>query len=312
VLVDGGRVLVLGTGALACAIGARLARAGTHVTLAGTWPEALEAIAARGIRVHEGGRRWAARVSAVPIDARLEPFPLALVLVKSHRTARTAAVLAGSLAVDGLAVTLQNGLGNREALEATLGRQRVAAGAAFLGASVLGPGEVEFHPGRVVLDSACGDERVRWLARRLEQAGLAVEVSPAFAPVFWRKLAVNCAINAATALHGVANGALLGDARLRRTLEDAARETGAVATARGVLFEGDPAEAAVEVARATASNRSSMLQDLARGARTEVDSLNGAVAHEGHRLGVPTPVNAQLFRLVRAREGRPLAQEAHA
>jgi 2-dehydropantoate 2-reductase len=312
VTVGDRRVLVLGTGALACAIGARLARTGTDVTLAGSWPEALEAIAARGICVREGGRRWTARVAAVPIDARLEPFPLALVLVKSHRTVHAAGVLAGALAGDGLALTLQNGLGNREALEAALGRRSVTAGVAFLGATVLGPGEVVFHPGRVVLDSAGGDERLRGLARRLEQPGLAVEVSPAFAPVFWRKLAANCAINAPTALHGVVNGALLDDAGLKRTFEAAARETGEVAVARGVRLEGDPAEAAIEVARATAANRSSMLQDLARGARTEVDALNGAVADEGRRLGVPTPVNARLFRLVREREGRPLAGEAPA
>ena len=86
-----------------------------------------------------------------------------------------------------------------------------------------------------------------------------------------------------------------------------------MAAASGIRLEGDPAEAAVELARATAANRSSMLQDLARGARTEVDALNGAVADEGRRLGVPTPVNAQLLRgsCAHARAGRS-REEAHA
>lgn len=305
------RLLVLGTGALACLVGARLARAGAEVTLAGSWAEALEAIAARGIRVHDREESWTARVSAVPLDAPLAPFRLALVLVKSHRTVRAAAALGGLLEDGGLALTLQNGLGNRELLERALGRA-VAAGAAFLGATVLGPGELTSVAGRIVLDSALGDARVADLAAQLQAAGFEVELTDAFLPVFWAKLAANCAINAPTALHGVANGALVESAELRRTLERAAREVAAVAEARGIRLERDAAETALEVAQATATNRSSMLQDLARGARTEVDALNGAISAEGRRLGVPTPVNEQLFRAVRAREGRPLPEEARA
>jgi 2-dehydropantoate 2-reductase len=64
------------------------------------------------------------------------------------------------------------------------------------------------------------------------------------------------------------------------------------------------------VARATAENRSSMLQDVERGARTEIDALCGAVSREGRHRGVPTPVNQDLWRRVRLREGRPVrAQE---
>lgn len=306
------RVLVLGTGALACLLGARLARAGAEVTLAGSWAEALEAIAARGILVHEGAQSWTARVAAVPLDAALAPFRLALVLVKSHRTGRAAAALGALLEDGGLALSLQNGLGNHERLERALGSGAVAAGAAFLGATVLGPAELTSIGGRIVLDSGHGDARVRGLAAQLEAAGLEVELTDAFLPVFWAKLAANCAINAPTALHGVANGALLESAELRSTLERAAREVAAVAQARGVRLERDAAETAVEVALATATNRSSMLQDLARGARTEVDALNGAISAEGLRLGVPTPVNEALFRAVRAREGRPVPGAARA
>jgi 2-dehydropantoate 2-reductase len=86
----------------------------------------------------------------------------------------------------------------------------------------------------------------------------------------------------------------------------AAREVGAVAAARGVDLQADPAELADAVAAATAGNRSSMLQDLDRGAVTEIDAMCGAVVSEGRRLGVPTPVNESLWHAVRAREGRPL------
>ncbi len=298
------RVLVVGTGGLACALGASLARAGSDVTLAGSWSEALAAIGARGVVVHQDGDTWTARPRAAAIDARLEPGPVALVLVKSHRTLRAAAALGGALETDGVAVTLQNGLGNREALQAALGRERVLSGVAIMGATVLGPGEVRFIPGRVVLER---DARGRGeaLAERLRTAGLEAETTEDLEPIAWTKLAANCAINPLTALHRCANGALLEDPQLRDALERAAREVGAVARARGIALPRDPAVAAIEICRATAGNRSSMLQDVERGAPTEIDALSGAVAAEGRRLGVPTPVNDQLFAAVRALEGRP-------
>lgn len=299
----GERVLVVGTGALACAIGALLARAGGDVTLAGSWPEALAAIEERGILVEEDGVSWSARVRALPIDARIEPFRRALVLVKSHRTVRAAAALRAALTPDGLALTLQNGLGNREQLEAPLGAHRVAAGVALLGATSIGPGQVRAIRGRLVVERA---PRAAGLVDLLRAAGLDVETTSRFGPVAWAKLAANCAVNALGALHGVANGALLEHADWRRELESAAHEVAAVAAASGVDLDCDAAAFAVEVARATAGNRSSMLQDVARGAQTEIDALNGAVVLEGRRLGIATPVNERLWYAIRAREGRAL------
>ncbi|HVO10008.1 MAG TPA: 2-dehydropantoate 2-reductase [Vicinamibacteria bacterium] len=303
------RVLVVGTGGLACALGAGLSRAGGEVTLAGSWSEALAAIEARGIVVHQEEETWTARPRAVAVDGGLDPVSLALVLVKSHSTTRAAAALGGALEPDGLAVTLQNGLGNRETLRAVLGSERVLAGVAILGATVLGPGEVRLVAGRVVLER---DPRGRGeaLARLLRTAGLGVETTDDLPPIAWTKLAANCAINPLTALHRLPNGALLEDAQLRAELGRAAREVGAVAEACGIRLPRDAGQAALEICRATAGNRSSMLQDVERGAPTEIDALNGAVAREGRRLGVPTPVNDHLFAAVRALEGRPLAAEA--
>ena len=83
-------------------------------------------------------------------------------------------------------------------------------------------------------------------------------------------------------------------------MEGAAREAGAVARAAGVVLAEDPVERVRLVARATAANRSSMLQDVERGRRTEVDAINGAVAERGRALGVPTPINETLADLVRS------------
>ena len=301
-------IAIFGTGALACAVGSRLARAGAHsVTLVGSWTEGLERVATRGIVVHDPGGTWSVRVQTSSLEEARGPMPLALVLTKSLRTAQVAERLARVLAPRGLAVTLQNGLGNRRRLEVALGRARVAVGVAVLGATLVAPGEVRVVPGRIVL----GEEpetagRLAALAHRLRAAEIGVETTREVPRLVWRKLVANCAINPTSALAGVPNGALLDDPALRGTLLAAAAEAGAVAAAKGISLGDDPMVLATQVAETTASNRSSMLQDLERGALTEIDSMNGAIVSEGRRLGVPTPVNESLWRRVREREGRPV------
>ncbi len=281
--------------------GASLARAGHRVTLAGTWRAALFALAHDGVRVQSGDGDWSARVNSVAVGAPVPPHDLVLVLVKSHQTRSVASFAARAAGIGGFLLTLQNGLGNREILEAEAGRGRVGLGVTTAGATVLAPGWVRGFPAPTLLgDDGAG--RAARVAALFREAGLACDVSPDIDSVAWRKLAVNCAINPLSALAGVVNGALLERPDARAQLEAAAREAGAVATALGVALAADPVALAVETAHRTAGNRSSMLQDLDRGVRTEIDAINGAVVALGQRLGVSTPVNAELVRAVHERE----------
>lgn len=291
------RVLVLGTGAMATLFAARLGRL-VPVTVAGTWAAGLDALAGRGARVDGEAP---VPVAARPLDAPGEPADLVLVVVKAGQTAAVAPAAARALAPGGAVVTLQNGLGARETLAAAAGSERVGAGVTTLGATLLGPGLVRAFPGHVVLE-AHASAAVTALADALVRAGVLTETVKDLEPHRWRKLAVNCALNAVTAVLDVPNGALLDDPAARALAEASAREVAAVARARGVVLPGDPAVDALSVARRTLGNRSSMLQDLDRGAPTEIAFLNEAVAREGRRLGVPTPVNAQLARQVRELE----------
>jgi 2-dehydropantoate 2-reductase len=293
-------ILVFGTGALACLFGARLARAGHTVTLAGTWADALAVLQRSGIQVEDADGHWRARVRAVRLGGTLPEADLVLVLVKSYNTPAVAPLLTRTLRPDGDVLTLQNGLGNRETLEQALGRP-VLVGVTTAGATLLGPGRIRAHRAPTTLgDDGAG--RAARVAALFREAGLDSSVSPDIDRLLWRKLAANCAINPLSALLGVPNGALLESAEHRATLESAAREVAAVAAARGLDLGEDPAALAGHVAQATAENRSSMLQDLERGAPTEIEAINGAVAREGRRLGVPTPVNEALAEAVRARE----------
>ena len=291
-------VLIAGSGAMACLFGARLSPH-ADVTLLGTWPEGVAALQRHGVRLEAGGMetRHAVSVTSDPADCRGARF--ALVLVKSWQTGRTSAMLADCLAPDGVALTLQNGLGNLEVLRSALGPERAALGVTTMGATLVEPGAVRV--GGTGPTYVARHPRLEAPLGLLRQAGFEVEVEDDLASVQWGKLAVNAGINPLTALLRVANGALLEDAHARAILGEAAREAAAVAAALGLrLPYRDPAAQAEQVAGRTAGNRSSMLQDVLRGAPTEIDAINGAVAEAGERLRVPTVVNRTLWRLVRA------------
>ncbi|MBZ5494921.1 MAG: ketopantoate reductase family protein [Acidobacteriia bacterium] len=286
------QLTIVGTGAMACLFGARLAPV-AQVVLTGSWIEAVAAIRDSGIVVEEDGKRTTASLTAIPWSAAIEPADLALILVKAWQTEEVALHLERLLKPEGVALTLQNGLGNLEALG-----PRACLGVTYSGATLLGPGRVQ--PGGMGSTWIAGPE---WIVQLFRRAGMEAErgAPDQIDGLLWGKLVVNCGINALTALLRVPNGELLQRPDAAYLMERAALECADVAGAKGVdLPFADPAEKVREVARLTATNRSSMLQDVLRGAPTECEAIHGAVAGWGKRLGVPTPVNEVLFRLVRA------------
>jgi 2-dehydropantoate 2-reductase len=229
-----------------------------------------------------------------------------LVLVKSWQTERVAKQLADCLADDGLAVTLQNGLGNREHLARTLGLSRVALGVTTTGATLLGPGLVRAGGEGVV--SMGTHPHLEPLEAALTEAGFNVQTVADTDSLVWGKLVINAAINPLTALLRVPNGELLYRPAAHRLMGLLAQETAAVANAQEIQLPFDNAvRAAEEVANKTASNHSSMFQDIRRGAPTEIDAICGAITKTGEKLGVPTPVNRVCWHLTRA--SFPFAQQ---
>lgn len=297
------RVVIIGAGALGGVLGFYLAAAG-DVALVDPWAEHVAAIRARGLSCERDGATEVRAVRAVGDPALAGPADVALVLVKARQMGWAAEACRRALAPDGVAYTLQNGVGNREALAAALGEARAGQGVTALGATLLGPGRVRHAgAGHTALGAAPDPARAAALAALLTACGLPASVEADVEGLVWGKLVVNAGINALTALLRVPNGALAEAPAARALLEAAVAEAAAVAAARGVTLPyPDPAAHALAVARATAANRSSMLQDALRGAATEVATINGAVAREGARLGVPTPLNAALAALVEALE----------
>ena len=297
-------ILVAGTGALACLFAARLAAHGDKVTMLGNWSEGLAALRNHHLRLLEmDGSTHQYPVEVMDGLSCEGDYQHALVLVKSWQTERTAWQLKQCMSVNGIALTLQNGLGNAETLMKVLGKECVAIGVTTLGARMLEPGYVQHTgDGRVTLAASPG---VHSLAEQLGEAGFQVEMTSDLASLQWGKLVINAAINPLTALLRVANGELLSRAGARELMKEAALEAASVAASLGIgLPYSDPVRAVEEVARNTASNISSMLQDVLRGTPTEIDAINGAVARAGATTGMPTPLNNLLWRLVKVLDQR--------
>lgn len=281
---------------------------------------ALGSLFAYYLRSHTSSEVWLLARSPVPdtvsvadqgsafipvMTHALQPVDLLLVMVKAYATADALRWAAGAVGPQTVALTLQNGLGNAEILAELLGPERVLAGTTAQGATLLSPGQVRHGgagPTHIApwLPGGPAAARAAGVAALLTEAGLPAAVAADPRPLLWAKLAVNCGINALTAILRVPNGELLNRPGARHLMEAAAAEAGAVAAAAGIRLAEDPVERVTQVARATAANRSSMLQDVERGRRTEVDAINGAVAGRGRTLGVPAPVNETLAELVRS------------
>jgi 2-dehydropantoate 2-reductase len=290
-------ILIIGTGALATLFAARFARADAFVTMLGTWADALAIINDKGVHVEGETQSYPVRATSDPNECR--GMPNALVLVKSWQTERAAQQLTGCLPEDGVALTLQNGLGNHTILASHLGSQRVLQGVTTLGATLNAPGEVcQGGEGPVSFDSHL---RLPAIENMLHASGFDVEVVDDIQPLVWGKLVVSSALNPLTALLRIKNGEILEQPTALGLMGALADETSSVAKILGVVLPfKDPQQAVEEVARRTAENLSSMLQDILRGAPTEIDAINGAVVQLAEKYNLQVPVNRTILSLVKA------------
>ena len=293
-------ILLVGTGALSTLFAARLSEAGHHVSMLGTWKDGLQALSERGARITDAnGAERAYHVHATSDPNEVKGIKNAIVLVKSWQTERVANQLKGILAPDGIALTLQNGLGNRERLARDLGAGRVALGITTTGATLLGPGHVKTGGEGII--SLEQNPALAPLETALRSSNFNLHIVTDARSLVWGKLVINAAINPLTALLRVPNGELLNHPWARKAMSALARETAQVAEAERVSlpFE-DPIKAAEEVARKTAKNLSSMFQDVRRGAPTEIDAICGAVTERGEKHGIDTPYNRSCWQLVKS------------
>ena len=192
-------ILIVGTGALAILFASRLTSGGQRVTMLGTWRAGLSALHENGARlVDANGNEQSFSVCVTDNPKDCVGIKHAIVLVKSWQTERAARQLKDCLADDGLAITLQNGLGNREILVKELGEARAAIGTTTTGATLLGPGLVKAGgEGKISIEAhpAIGPTE-----EALRSAKFNVEIVEDAQSLIWGKLVINAAINPLTAL----------------------------------------------------------------------------------------------------------------
>ena len=308
------KITVFGVGAMASLFGSRL-KAVAQVTLFGHWLAQIEALQQRGLTVAEVDGRQTRHTLRVTNDLNeIEMADVVLILVKSYQTATVAPHVAKILGSEGVALTLQNGLGNVEQLANAVGCERVALGVTAQGATLIAPGHLR-HAGLGLTHLASDPKiatKIQTVAALFNESGLETTVVDNANSLLWGKLAINAGINPLTALLEVSNGELLKRDAWRNLMVAAANEVAAVAIAQGIgLPFSDVSSRVCEVSWATAHNRSSMLQDISRQAPTEIDAICGEVVRYGQQAGIPTPINQTLWRLVKAKEaGHPFLSAA--
>jgi 2-dehydropantoate 2-reductase len=303
---DWAKIAVVGAGAVGGYFGGMLARSGAPVVMIGR-PAFVEAVKKNGLFLDTLHFQESVRVEAVTDLSGIRAAEIVLFCVKTTDNAATARAIAPLLASEALVVSFQNGVDNVEQIRVSAGIDALPA-VVYIAASVPQPGRVK-HVGRGDLVVGPRNTKTERIASLFERAGVPCRISENIAGELWTKLIWNCALNAISALGKAKYGQIAASDDARKVVQTVVYEVLAVARAANIQPPGleDPKAAlagAFKIATQMAEALSSTAQDMSRGKRTEIDSLNGYVSRRGAELGVSTPVNHALYTLVKLAEGR--------
>lgn len=298
------RVAVVGAGAVGGYFGGIMARAGAPVVMIGR-AKFVESVYKNGLFLDTVQFQERVNLKASTEMSATKGADFVLFCVKTTDTAAAAKELCKWLSPDCIVVSLQNGVNNVEEIRKASSIDALPA-VVYVAAATPEPGRVK-HLGRGDLVVGPKEERTEKFAHLCERTGLPCRISENIEGELWAKLVWNCALNAVSGLGRVTYGEIIASEDAKRIVEAAVYEVLAVARAKGIHPPGleDPKAAlagAFKIAEQMKGTRSSTAQDMARGKRTEIDSLNGYVDRVGSALGVATPVNHTLYTLVKLQE----------
>jgi len=300
------KIAVVGAGAVGGYFGGIMARAGAPVVMIGR-AAFVEAVNQNGLLLDTLHFKESVRVQAsTEIDAA-RGAEVVLFCVKTTDTAETARALAPLLSPNAIVISMQNGVDNAEQIRAASGLDALGA-VVYVAASVPQAGSIK-HVGRGDLVVGPRNARTEHIAALFERAGVPCRISENIEGELWTKLTWNCALNAVSALGRAKYGQIAANEEACKVVADVVHEVLAVARAANIHPPGlENPQVALASALKGASQMSEALsstaQDLLRGKRTEIDSLNGYISRRGAALGVPTPINQALFALVKLAESR--------
>lgn len=301
------KIVILGAGAMGSLYGGPLS-VHHEVWLLDVWKEHVEKINKEGLVIRQGDTEFSTyHPKAAGSAGEIGTADLAIIFVKSVDTSAALAKNREIFGPDTMVLTLQNGYGNDEDILPYIKSENLFVGTTACGATMLGPGEV-FQAGKgmtsIGVTRTGSLERAQQIADVLEESGFAAKAAPDVMEAVWTKLLVNVGLNAPLALLGVRNG-FIGDSPHAMEIGKALVAEGvAVAEAEGVRLDGDAIvqHYYVEGSKVVGKNRCSMLQDIDRKRKTEIEKINGAIVRLGRRHGISTPYNEVFTLLVQAKE----------
>jgi 2-dehydropantoate 2-reductase len=299
------KIVIMGAGAMGCLFGGLLTLSEEEVWLVDIRKEQIDALTSVGLSLEAKEKSQIIRVKATSDITSIGRADWVIFFVKTYHTQKAASDSLVLEKEDTIFLTLQNGLGNEEAICKFVDPKKVMLGVTNHGATLLGPGHIR-HAGWGKTYIGELDRkvtpRVAQIAQLFTKAGIESEVSSNIQGLVWNKLFINVGINAVAALTGLKNGRLLDHPETLRMMEELVSEAVAVARKKGIQIEGNPLETVKAVAEATRENRCSMGQDFDNWRKTEIDAINGAVVREAERLGIAVPYNQMITDLVKVIE----------
>lgn len=303
------KIAVIGAGAMGSVIGGLLAKAGNEVTLVDVWKQAVDAINASGLKIEDkAGSVATIKVRATDQPASAGAKDLVLVFVKCYDTEVAVRNALAMIASNTVVLSLQNGWGNGPRIAKIVGEEKLLLGVCYHSATVAGPGHV-LHAGKGItfmgeLNGKMSDRLAR-VARAFTDAGIEVTTTPAVRTEIWSKLALNVCTLPTSALLRFYAPQLVQHEPMLDLMRSLLREVVAVAKAQDIPLDFDERWEAITglLERCAANAKSSMLQDVEKGHLTEIDVINGAIIEAGQRLGIATPYNDVMVKLVKSLEG---------
>lgn len=313
------KILVYGAGSIGTVFGGLLAKSGEEVVLFGR-SEHIEKTKSSGLTITGiWGDHFIEGIKGYSNSDQLkeehaETFDLILLTVKSYDTSPAMADIRYIAGINTYVLSLQNGIGNIETVAKVVGEAQTLGGRVIFGAEMTSPAHVRVTVsaddvviGRI--SHHVDQKQVDDIAKTFTAAGIKTRTSEDIMQVIWSKIMYNCALNPLASLLNVPYGKLIESDHTKDIMRKIVFEIYSIIEKKDIILDPKNKEEYIKLLfnrliPLTASHRPSMLQDIEKGKRTEIDYLNGMIAVMGKELGIETPVNLLMKDLIKFKDRR--------
>ncbi|MGD9055394.1 MAG: 2-dehydropantoate 2-reductase [Desulfobacterales bacterium] len=305
-------IAIVGAGVLGSIFGALFLEKGFKVTLIEVLEERVRLIAKEGLWLQwPDGERTHSRIDITSNVDAVGDKDVVMIAVKGYHTRPAIEGAMPMIGDDTIVLSVQNGLGNLEAIAEAVGSERVVGGITAHSGMPVSMNEVRYVGGLgplLVIGPYDGVSRPGFenMIEQFQSVGLDVHATGDINSVIWKKLIANVSTNVVAALTGLTGGVAVKHEPSVKIIEGLSNELGQVARAKGIDIPelDDPLDFSLKAFASTKDNRVSMLQDVEAGRPTEIGNLNEVIVSEGRRYNIPTPYNEAVSWLTRGVEER--------